>query len=68
MLLERRRQLPVTPTRGHGVVLLLIWVFSFVAVNVPFINWYGDNWWWKLSRSVAVTLFVFSVPISNREG
>ena len=54
VLLERERHVKKAVTSRHGIVLLLIWVFSFVAVNVPFTNWYGDDWWWKLSRQVDV--------------
>ena len=34
LLLERRRQLPSIPTRGHGFVLLLFWTLAFANENL----------------------------------
>ena len=34
LLLERRRQLPSIPARGHGVVLLLFWTLAFANENL----------------------------------
>lgn len=48
--LERRRQLPIVPTRGHGVSLLLYWVLAFAFLNSPFISWFSTNYWWRLDR------------------
>ena len=44
--LERKRLLPSIPTRGHGLVLLLLWTFAFGLENVVLISWRSSLWWW----------------------
>ena len=34
LLLERRKQLPSIPARGHGFVLLLFWTLAFANENL----------------------------------
>lgn len=42
---ERHYQLPSTPSRGHGLVLLTFWTLSFVNENLSFINMRDNEWW-----------------------
>ncbi|KAM9305250.1 ATP-binding cassette sub-family B member 6 [Gastrophryne carolinensis] len=44
--LERTRALERERSRGHGVVLLLLWALAFAAENLAFISWQSPHWWW----------------------
>uniref|UniRef100_A0A8C5Q543 ATP binding cassette subfamily B member 6 (LAN blood group) n=1 Tax=Leptobrachium leishanense TaxID=445787 RepID=A0A8C5Q543_9ANUR len=44
--LERTRALDRERSRGHGVVLLLLWALGFAAENLAFISWQSPQWWW----------------------
>ena len=46
VFLERRRQLPSVPSRGHGLILLLFWTLAFASENLAFISWQNPEWWW----------------------
>ncbi|XP_069838631.1 ATP-binding cassette sub-family B member 6 isoform X2 [Dendropsophus ebraccatus] len=51
--LERTRALERERSRGHGVVLLLLWALAFAAENLAFISWMSPHWWWTSLDSVA---------------
>ena len=44
--LERCRQLPAVPSRGHGLILLIFWALAFASENIAFISWSNPEWWW----------------------
>ncbi|OWF39062.1 ATP-binding cassette sub-family B member 6, mitochondrial-like [Mizuhopecten yessoensis] len=48
LLLERNSALPSIPTRGHGLVLLVIWGLAFIKENLAFVSWWSPLWWWSL--------------------
>ncbi|XP_014664241.1 PREDICTED: ATP-binding cassette sub-family B member 6, mitochondrial-like, partial [Priapulus caudatus] len=56
LLVERRRTLPTVPTRGHGLVLLVFWTLAFVKVNLSFLNWFSDQWWFQKKRGTTDTV------------
>lgn len=58
ILKERRRQLPIIPTRGHGFALILLWVLAFAAANLPFISWINHQWWWYLSGYAIASVYI----------
>lgn len=49
VFLERNYLLPTTPTRGHGVVLLVFWTLVFVSENLAFLNLRNEDWWFDLT-------------------
>ncbi|XP_012278469.1 ATP-binding cassette sub-family B member 6, mitochondrial [Orussus abietinus] len=58
---ERHKQLPSVPTRGHGLVLLGFWTLAFVSDNLVFINIKKFEWWFQLDSTtdrVEMALFV----------
>lgn len=58
---ERYYLLPSTPTRGHGLVLLVFWSLVFIVENLSFINMRHEDWWFNLSNTkdkVEMTFFV----------
>ncbi|XP_063285369.1 ATP-binding cassette sub-family B member 6 [Pelobates fuscus] len=60
--LERTRALDRERSRGHGVILLLLWALAFAAENLAFMSWYSPHWWWmymdNLSQKVQFGLWV----------
>lgn len=50
LYLERHKALPSTPTRGHGLVLLVYWTALFVFENLTFLNLQNEKWWFHLHR------------------
>jgi len=61
ILLERRRQLPSIPARGHGVVLLLFWTLAFANENLAFVSFFGRKWFWRLASpadKIEFSLFI----------
>ena len=46
IMLERKRQLPSMPTRGHGLLVLLFYTLAFVNENLAFLSWFSKDWWW----------------------
>ncbi|XP_053327347.1 ATP-binding cassette sub-family B member 6 [Spea bombifrons] len=44
--LERTRALERERSRGHGVVLLLLWALALAAENLAFVSWQSPHWWW----------------------
>ncbi|CAI9547650.1 unnamed protein product [Staurois parvus] len=74
--LERTRALERERSRGHGVVLLLLWALAFAAENLAFISWQSPHWWWKSMNTAdqkvqfalwtlryICTLFLFTLGI-----
>ncbi|KAG4075106.1 hypothetical protein HA402_013501 [Bradysia odoriphaga] len=58
---ERNYLLPSTPTRGHGLVLLIFWSLVFIVENLSFINMRHEDWWfhWHGPKDTAeMTFFV----------
>ncbi|KAM8933378.1 ATP-binding cassette sub-family B member 6 [Pelodytes ibericus] len=50
--LERTRALEREKSRGHGVVLLLLWALAFAAENLAFMSWQSPHWWWQDMESL----------------
>lgn len=50
LFLERNRALPTIPTRGHGLVLLMLWSLGLIKEHLPFISWWSNRYWWKLKE------------------
>ncbi|XP_017031761.1 ATP-binding cassette sub-family B member 6 [Drosophila kikkawai] len=58
---ERFYQLPSTPTRGHGLILLLFWTLAFINESLAFINLRHEDWWFHLKTNkdqIEMGLFV----------
>nr|CAD7438024.1 unnamed protein product [Timema bartmani] len=61
IIVERHYLLPSTPTRGHGLLLLLFWALLLTTENLAFLNLRKDDWWFHLntlSDKIEMTLFV----------
>ncbi|KAH8389401.1 hypothetical protein KR200_008632 [Drosophila serrata] len=61
ILKERFYQLPSTPTRGHGLILLLFWTLAFINESLAFINLRHEDWWFHLKTNkdqIEMGLFV----------
>ena len=50
VMLERRRQLPSIPTRGHGLVVLMFWALAVVTEGVALTSWFSPLWWWNARK------------------
>lgn len=58
---ERHYQLPSTPTRGHGVILLLFFTLNFITQNVTFFNLNASDWFFQMktkSDNIEMSLFI----------
>uniref|UniRef100_A0A0U9HU18 ATP-binding cassette sub-family B member 6 n=1 Tax=Chrysomela populi TaxID=154003 RepID=A0A0U9HU18_CHRPP len=59
--LERHYLLPSTPTKGHGIVLLMFWTLTFISENLAFLNLGQKSWWFQLRNltdQIEMALFV----------
>ncbi|KAL3311727.1 Homocysteine S-methyltransferase 1 [Cichlidogyrus casuarinus] len=75
LITEHKTSLPSTPSRGHGLILLLCWLGNFVLINLPLISIESPSWWWRLNKSsdfaefsiwliqYVCSLFVFLIGI-----
>ncbi|KAF6213692.1 hypothetical protein GE061_011414 [Apolygus lucorum] len=70
VIVERKFLLPSSPTRGHGLVLLVFWTLMFMSVNILFVNYHRDDWWnrldsWKdqIQLTIFVTRYVLSLSV-----
>jgi len=54
--LECHWMLPSIPTRGHGLVLLILVTVSFVFETLALLSWFSPLWWWTV-RKYAILLF-----------
>jgi len=52
--LECHWMLPSIPTRGHGLVLLILVTVSFVFETLALLSWFSPLWWWTIRTYVAV--------------
>jgi len=50
--LECHWMLPSIPTRGHGLVLLILVTISFVFETLALLSWFSPLWWWTLRKYV----------------
>lgn len=48
LFLERNKALPTIPTRGHGLVLLMLWTFALIKEHLPLVSWWSKKYWWYL--------------------
>jgi ATP-binding cassette, subfamily B (MDR/TAP), member 6 len=58
---ERHYQLPSTPSRGHGVILLLFFTLNFISQNVALINLNAEDWWFQMKTkrdNIEMGLFI----------
>lgn len=58
---ERHYQLPSTPARGHGVILLLFFTMMFICQNVALINLNATDWWFQMQTKrdkIEMGLFI----------
>lgn len=58
---ERHYQLPATPAKGHGVILLLFFTMTFICQNVALINLNADDWWFQMKNKqdkIEMGLFI----------
>ena len=44
--------LPSIPTRGHGLVLLILVTISFVFETLALLSWFSPLWWWTVRKYV----------------
>lgn len=57
---ERQYQLPATPSKGHGITLLVFFTLLFISQNVALVNLNGDNWWFAMkSRTDRIEMGLF---------
>lgn len=58
---ERYYQLPSTPARGHGVILLIFFTMVFICQNVALINLNASDWWFQMETEkdrIEMGLFI----------
>lgn len=58
---ERNYRFPSTPTRGHGLVLLVFWALVFINENISIMNLGREHWWFHIVTirdKTETTLFV----------
>ncbi|XP_063421541.1 ATP-binding cassette sub-family B member 6-like isoform X2 [Mytilus trossulus] len=48
LFLERNKALPTIPTRGHGLVLLMLWSLALIKEHLPLISWWSNRYWWNI--------------------
>ncbi|XP_076095202.1 ATP-binding cassette sub-family B member 6-like isoform X2 [Mytilus galloprovincialis] len=48
LFLERNKALPTIPTRGHGLVLLMLWTLALIKEHLPLISWWSNRYWWNI--------------------
>ncbi|CAG0897622.1 unnamed protein product [Darwinula stevensoni] len=61
LLIEHRKMLPMIPTKGHGVVLLIFWSLAFIKENLSFISIHSQQWWFhfdSVTQKLEFALFV----------
>lgn len=62
VLKERNYFLQSSPTRGHGLVLLIFWSLVFINENFSIMNLEKEDWWQHVFASirdkVEMSLFV----------
>lgn len=51
--LECHWMLPSIPTRGHGLVLLLLVTISLVFETLALLSWFSPLWWWTVRKYVT---------------
>jgi len=63
LILEKSSLLPSTVSirRGHGLILLLFWTFSFIILNLEFINIHSEDSWFQLKTTAQVVEFCLFV-------
>lgn len=52
LFLERNKALPTIPTRGHGLVLLMLWTLALIKEHLPLISWWSNRYWWNIKGCV----------------
>ena len=57
--LECQWMLPSIPTRGHGLVLLILVTISFVFETLALLSWFSPLWWWTVRKYVIYEFFLF---------
>ncbi|XP_035688914.1 ATP-binding cassette sub-family B member 6, mitochondrial-like [Branchiostoma floridae] len=45
---ERKREILMRSSRGHGAVLLLFWALAFLLENLALVSWNSEQWWWEI--------------------
>jgi ATP-binding cassette subfamily B (MDR/TAP) protein 6 len=58
---ERHYQLPSTPSKGHGIVLLLFFTLTFINQNAALVNINSQTWWFSLKNqtdNIEMGLFI----------
>lgn len=61
LIKERYYLLPSTPTRGHGLILLVFWSLIFINENLSIMNLKKEDWWFHIDSikdKVEMILFV----------
>jgi len=58
--LECYWMLPSIPTRGHGLVLLILVTVSFVFETLALLSWFSPLWWWTIRKYVMCYSFLSS--------
>jgi len=48
--LECHWMLPSIPTRGHGLVLLILVTISFIFETLALLSWFSPLWWWTARK------------------
>ena len=48
--LECHWMLPSIPTRGHGLVLLMLMSITFVFETLVLLSWFSPQWWWTVRK------------------
>lgn len=62
LILEKISLLPsAVSRRGHGLILLLFWTFSFIILNLEFINLHSEDSWFQLQTTAQVVEFCLFV-------
>jgi len=59
--LECHWMLPSIPTRGHGLVLLILVTVSFVFETLALLSWFSPLWWWTIRKYVVLLFLILTL-------